>query len=256
MPTNAERVLAYLAEQNNAPDDDQIAEALHIDRIQVNQICRRLAAAGVIERGKPPDGGKIVNRSGVSSGSEEGTVLLGDGPKTTDAAAQVRIMASVEWLTDKYAVHLFAYEGTSGITEDQVKAAVQQLLAANGWHSDVAYGHSHGVDIDAVRGAQRFVLEAKGEGKHDPERGNYFDGALGELMRRMDAPGMHYGLALPAHRRFVRLVERLPLWVRQRLGLWFFFVHPTQEGLRIGVYPPDASPEQAHAVLLGHEAST
>ena len=62
MPTNSDCVLAYLADHPEGLDDDQIGEALRIDRIQINMMCRRLAEAGALLRGKPASGGKITNR--------------------------------------------------------------------------------------------------------------------------------------------------------------------------------------------------
>ena len=43
-------------------------------------------------------------------------------------------------------------------------------------------------------------------------RVNYFLGALGELLQRMDSPAARYGLALPAHGQFIGLINRLPDW--------------------------------------------
>src|ERR1035437_324588 len=58
--TNGERIIAAL---RNSPglDDDELSSMTGIrPRQQVNQICRRLEAGGVVFRGKSADG-KIVN---------------------------------------------------------------------------------------------------------------------------------------------------------------------------------------------------
>jgi hypothetical protein len=84
------------------------------------------------------------------------------------------------------------------------------------------------------------VLEAKGEGSRQPMRVNYFVGALGELVQRMDAPDVRYGLALPAHRQFVALALKLSPWVRRQLNLSIYFVRPTDEfSAEVGVILPD-----------------
>jgi hypothetical protein len=62
---HAERILDLLA-RTPGLDDDQIAQVLSIEpRQTVNQVCRRLAAGGVLVRERGP-GGKIVNRLGAS----------------------------------------------------------------------------------------------------------------------------------------------------------------------------------------------
>lgn len=58
--THADRIIALLA-RTPGLDDDQIAAALSIEpRQSVNQVCRRLAANGVLTRERGPTG-KIIN---------------------------------------------------------------------------------------------------------------------------------------------------------------------------------------------------
>ena len=76
----------------------------------------------------------------------------------------------------------------------------------------------------ATRSGSRLVLEAKGEVLLQPQQVNYFPGALGELVQRMDDPDTTYGLALPDNRQYRGLVSRLPSFARDRLGLSVFFV--------------------------------
>jgi hypothetical protein len=96
-------------------------------------------------------------------------------------------------------------------------------------------GHVQRIDTEARPGGDYLVLEAKGEGSRPAMRVNYFLGALGELLQRMDSPGPRYGLVLPAHRQFAGLVIRLPSWVKERLNLCFFLVRPGVAGFEIGV---------------------
>lgn len=110
------------------------------------------------------------------------------------------------------------------ITEDQVKAALKAHLEADGWTVTVAWGRERGIDIDGRWEGQRVVIEAKGEAPPGPQQVNYFLGALGELIQRMDDPTATYGVALPDHRQYRGLVERLPSLAKERLGLRVWFV--------------------------------
>lgn len=65
----------------------------------------------------------------------------------------------------------------------------------------VAWARTRGADIVATRPGARLVLEAKGEVLLQPQQVNYFLGALGELLQRMDDPVSAYGLALPDNRQ-------------------------------------------------------
>jgi hypothetical protein len=73
--THAQRIIALLSERSGL-DDDEIAIALSIEpRQTVNQICRRLAAGGVLRRGRGPSG-KIVNSIGGGR-----TPIMADSPR-------------------------------------------------------------------------------------------------------------------------------------------------------------------------------
>lgn len=112
------------------------------------------------------------------------------------------------------------------ISEDEVKRAVQAHLVCEGYVVAVAWGRARGIDIDAKhpRG-HRYVIEAKGQAAAaGAQQVNYFLGALGELVQRMDDPHATYGLALPAHRQYRGLVDRLPEHGRKSLGLVVFWV--------------------------------
>jgi hypothetical protein len=110
------------------------------------------------------------------------------------------------------------------ITEDAVKTAVAAWLEATGWTVDVRWGRTRGIDLDARRGAERLVIEAKGEAPAGPQQVNYFLNALGELIQRMSDPHARYALALPDHPQYRGLVDRLPSLARERMLLDVFFV--------------------------------
>lgn len=115
-------------------------------------------------------------------------------------------------------------EAADRITEDQVKAAVQAWLESRGWSVVVRWGRERGIDIEARSADRRYVIEAKGEAPPGPQQVNYFLGALGELVQRLDDGATHYGLALPDNRQYRGLVDRLPAEARARVVHVVFFV--------------------------------
>jgi hypothetical protein len=171
--TWADRIVDALGSAGEPLDDDALAERVGAGRRQtINQECRRLAEQGRISRRAGPSG-KIVN---ALADTIDPPVSSPWPPTTTEMAAT--------------------------LTEDAVKAAVRDHLERVGWKVNVAWGHARGTDIEAHRNGERLCLEAKGEDSSDQKQGNYFLGALGELLQRMDDPAARYGLALPDNRRY------------------------------------------------------
>ncbi|MHB9130423.1 MAG: hypothetical protein ACYDBB_04940 [Armatimonadota bacterium] len=72
---------------------------------------------------------------------------------------------------------------------------------------------------------ERWVVEAKGETK---EIGLDFRTGLGQLIQRMDDPVTHYAIATPDIPQYRKQCERVQIWVRQALHLYWLFV--TEEG--------------------------
>ncbi len=197
MPTLAERILEKLKVQARALDDDELAAYLGVIRQAVNQACRRLEREGVVERSVGANN-KIVNR-------------LREAPSRKIQApppAPVAPRSSDRTL----------------LAEDDVKKAVKAYLESQGYDVTVAWARTRGIDIVATRPGSRLVLEAKGEAVLQPQQVNYFLGALGELVQRMEDPDTTYGLALPDNKQYRGLVSRLPSFARERLGLRVFFV--------------------------------
>jgi hypothetical protein len=196
VPTIAERILSLLAE--HGPMTDRVL-AEHIRKMpqSINPTANRLATEGRIQRLRGPDG-KILN-------------ALPDQyvePPTAPSEAPDAM-----------------------ISEDSVKAAVQAHLEALGYTVDVAWGRTRGIDIEAKHvSLARLVIEAKGEVLSDQQQGNYFLGALGELIQRLDDPDAIYALALPDNKRYRGLVARLPALARQRLNLTVYWVTRTTDG--------------------------
>lgn len=124
------------------------------------------------------------------------------------------------------------------LSEDQVKRAVATHLESGGWTVQVAWGRTPGIDIEARRRGERLVIEAKGEAGLQPQQHNYFVGALGELVQRLDEPNARYGLALPNHRQYHGLVDRLPDEAKKRLNFIVFWVERGPDGPRVTSEPP------------------
>ena len=83
----------------------------------------------------------------------------------------------------------------------------------------VAWGYIHGVDIEAVKGKQRWLIEVKGPGSRPEMRVNYFIGILGETLQRMDDPDAHYSIAFPDMQAFRSLWAKLPKLAKERTGI-------------------------------------
>jgi hypothetical protein len=60
-------------------------------------------------------------------------------------------------------------------------------------------------------------------------RVNYFLGALGEILQRMDDPDARYSVAFPDIAQFRRLWERLPALAKKRTGISALFVAASGE---------------------------
>lgn len=198
MTTLAERILAAI---RYAPlDDDVLASRVGASSRQaVNQTARRLECAGRLRRTPGPEG-KIVN----------------------------------EWIEPGEVAAALAYPqpahvGAVLLSEDEVKGAVRDWLANQGFTVTVAMGHERGIDIDARHpDGRRWVVEAKAGVASDQQQGNYFLGALGELLQRMDDPVATYALALPNNRRYRGLIHRLPRLAKQRLNLHVLWVDASE----------------------------
>ena len=115
-------------------------------------------------------------------------------------------------------------ELSKALSEDAIKKALQLDLKKAGWSVDVTYGDQRGIDIDAHRGKERWIIEVKGPGSRNSMRENYFVGILGELFQRMDDPNAKYSIALPDIEQFHGLWARLPTFAKDRIGITILFV--------------------------------
>lgn len=110
------------------------------------------------------------------------------------------------------------------LQEDSVKEFLRTYLEADGWKAAVVQGGAHGIDIDAKRGEERWIIEVKGCGSLNPMRVNYFLGALGELLQRMSDPEARYSIAVPDLPQLRGLWNRLPPLAKQKTGISCLFV--------------------------------
>lgn len=110
------------------------------------------------------------------------------------------------------------------LQEDSVKEFLRTYLEANAWRAVVVQGGAHGIDIDAMRGTERWIIEVKGCGSLNPMRVNYFPGALGELLQRMSDPAARYSIAVADLPQFRGLWNRLPSLAKQKTGISCLFV--------------------------------
>ncbi|GAA5514935.1 hypothetical protein Dcar01_03699 [Deinococcus carri] len=183
--------------------DRQLADGLMgagASQQDVNQACRQLHARGRIVRLKG-EGGRI--RSYVA-----------------EASPQVPVAPLLP----------SAQQAPANLSEDVLKVALVRWLEKAGWElTFCAPGRAHGIDIEAHRGAERWVIEVKGIGSRDPMRVNYFLAVLGETLQRMNDPRARYSIALPEHRQFVRLWDRLPDLAKERTGISALFVNEAGE---------------------------
>jgi hypothetical protein len=200
LASQRDRVLDFVARFPGL-DDDEIASALKITpRQAVNQICRKLCQEHLLYRelGKS---GKLANS--IVVGGRKAAIA----PQPADASTRTTARA-----------------GSNIMSEDQVKAALVATLEPKGWSMEVAWGRNRGIDIVALRGNERWVIECKGTGSLAPMQNNYFVGVIGELMQRMNDEHAKHSIAFPNLPKFRRLWSELPVVAKERLRLTALFV--------------------------------
>lgn len=123
----------------------------------------------------------------------------------------------------------FNSSNLEGISEDEIKEVINNYLISKGWITDVAWGRSQGIDIDAFKGKERWIIEVKGSGSHGAMRVNYFLSILGEMLQRMNDPNAKYSIALPDIQQYRNLWDRLPRLAKVRTGISVLFVNNNKE---------------------------
>ena len=112
----------------------------------------------------------------------------------------------------------------NGLHEDSIKQVLDIWLKKAGWDTTVAWGKKRGVDISAVRGNEKWIIEVKGCGSLSAMRVNYFIAILGETLQRMDDDNARYSIALPNIQQFRNLWNRLPKLAKERTQIDAIFI--------------------------------
>jgi hypothetical protein len=119
------------------------------------------------------------------------------------------------------------------LSEDEIKEVIDSWLQVDGWETKVAWGKAQGIDIDARRGLERWIIEVKGPGSRQPMRVNYFISILGETLQRMSDPTARYSIAFPDLPQYRNLWSRLPDLAKSRTGISIIFVSKTCQLLHL-----------------------
>lgn len=114
--------------------------------------------------------------------------------------------------------------GSNQLSEDELKEALRVWLAEAGWSTDIAWGCARGIDVEAKRGTERWVIEVKGIGSRPEMRVNYFIAMLGETLQRMNDEAARYSIAMPDVAQFRGLWTRLPDIAKARTTITALFV--------------------------------
>lgn len=200
---STDEILKAILEQPGITDR-RLAEAIlgaGTPQQRVNGYCRDLAAQGRILRKLRPDG-LIGNFLVAEYTPQPDGVLLKLTPKR---------------LQSQQLAELF-------LSEDELKRILERWLTAQGWTVEIAWARSPGIDLLARKDGKRWIIEAKGQGSLAPMRVNYFLGALGETLQRMDDPSATYSVAFPDVKQFRNLWSRLPQLARERTQISALFV--------------------------------
>jgi len=130
-----------------------------------------------------------------------------------------------------YAVDRVEPESSNGPTvdeqpssEDLVKQHIQVWLRKMGWKVVVKFGRERGIDIEASKKGEKWLIEVKGTASSSPMWNNYFLAVLGETLQRMDTPKAKYSVAFPEAGKFRRLWRQLPILAKSRTQISALFV--------------------------------
>lgn len=205
MKTIKEKIIDILKDRSGLTDREITDSILGTGQPQqsVNQACRSLEAKGIIKR---------VNRNDGLLGN----YLVAELPNPEEIIDLSLRPDNLE-------------KDTSVFAEDNIKEILKKHLHSDGWDTQIAWGRTHGIDIDAIRDKERWIIEVKGIGSSNPMNVNYFLGILGETLQRMVDPNAKYSIALPDIKQFRNLWYRLPILAKKRTGITALFIN--EEGV-------------------------
>jgi len=207
--THKDRIKEALKTRGAMCDDCLSAETKIKPRQAVNIACRALALDGLLVRSKDVcprcRATKLTNRVKASS-----ALVDHDEIEKSNLAP--------------YRKESVKDHDVEALSEDEIKQVLVDWLSKDGWKTTVAWGNARGIDIEATRGKERWVIEVKGPGSRQPMRVNYFIGILGETLQRMDDPDARYSIAFPDLQQYRGLWERLPSLAKSRTKISIMFV--------------------------------
>jgi len=120
------------------------------------------------------------------------------------------------------------------LQEDEIKDILKKHIENLGWKTQLAMGKTHGIDVDAYKDKERWIIEVKGCGSRNAMRVNYFLAILGETLQRMSDPSAKYSIALPDIKQYRGLWRRLPQLAKERTGISALFIN--SEGIVEEIY--------------------
>lgn len=112
------------------------------------------------------------------------------------------------------------------LSEKRIKLILGTFLALQGWSHEIAELKNSGIDIEAKRGKERWIIEINGAESLTPAVVSSFVSLLGKILQRMDDTNCKYSIAIPDTKPFRRLWERLPSLAKRRTGVTALFVSP------------------------------
>ncbi|WP_025676901.1 MarR family transcriptional regulator [Paenibacillus massiliensis] len=196
--TLKDKIISYLKDRNGLTDREIANAILGVNEPQqaVNQACRALEGKGLIIRTNRRDG------------------LIGNYLAAEGIHSEPSPVGEIKHETEESSV----------FKEDNLKLILKNNLNKNGWETQIAWGKTPGIDINAIKGTERWIIEVKGLGSLSAMNVNYFLGVLAETLQRMDDPNAKYSIALPDVKQFRNLWNRLPLLAKKRTGITALFI--------------------------------
>lgn len=117
----------------------------------------------------------------------------------------------------------------TGLEKEAIKKVLNDWLIADGWNPQVAWGKSHGADIEALKNGKRWLIAVKGPGSRQQMRNNYFASIFGETLQRMTDLDARYSIAFPDMPAARKLRNQLPRLAKQRTAIDLLLVNGAPE---------------------------
>lgn len=195
MATLKEKIIGELEKESHLSDRELTDRILGIGQPQqpVNIACRELEKKNIIRRTLRPIKNYLSN---VDIGIQHHVESMNDNSNTS----------------------------TNELNEEAIKQIIYNKLVSEDWQVEIAWGKTHGADVVAQKGNQKWIIEIKGCGSLNAMRVNYFLSIIGELLQRMDDSNAKYSIALPNMKQFRKLWERFPKLAKERTTISAMFI--------------------------------